>query len=56
MDYENGEGPAVAQQYPVEGYPTLYFLDAAGKVKKTMVGVPPNAINAVLTMAKKVGK
>jgi thioredoxin 1 len=56
MDYENGEGPEIAQKYPVEGYPTLYFMDSAGKVKKTMVGVPPNAINAVLAMAKKVGK
>ena len=56
MDYENGEGPTVAQQYPVDGYPTLYFLDATGKVKKTMVGVPPNAISAVLAMAKKVVK
>jgi thiol:disulfide interchange protein len=56
VDYENGEGPSVAQQYPVEGYPTLFFLDAAGKVKKTMVGVPPNPINAVLSLAKKVGK
>lgn len=56
MDYENGEGPAVAQQYPVQGYPTLLFLDASGKVKKTMVGVPPNPISAVLNMAKKVGK
>jgi len=56
VDYENGEGPAVAQQYPVQGYPTLFFMDAFGKVKKTMAGVPPNPIDAVLSMAKKVGK
>ena len=57
MDYENGEGPAVAQQYPVDGYPTLYFLDASGKVKKTFVGVPnANPAGAILSMAKKFGK
>ena len=56
VDYENGEGPTVAQQYPVDGYPTLLFMDAAGKVKNVMAGVPPNPINAVLKMAKKVGK
>ena len=56
MDYENGEGPAIAQQYPVDGYPTLYFLDASGKVKKTFVGVPnANPAGAILTMAKKFG-
>ncbi len=57
MDYENGEGPNIAQQYPVDGYPTLYFLDAAGKVKKTFVGVPnANPAGAILSMAKKYGK
>ncbi len=56
VDYESGEGSAVAQQYPVIGYPTLLFMDASGKVKKTMAGVPLNPIDAVLAMAKKVGK
>lgn len=57
MDYENGEGPVVAQKYPVDGYPTLYFLDASGKVKKTFVGVPnANPAGAILSMAKKFGK
>ena len=56
VDYESGEGLSVAQQYPVTGYPTLLFMDASGKVKKTMAGVPPNPIDAVLAMAKKVGK
>ncbi|MCU0470966.1 MAG: thioredoxin family protein [Arcicella sp.] len=59
VDYENGEGPAVAQQYPVDGYPTLYFLDASGKVKKTLVGVPnpvSSAASSILGMAKKYGK
>ena len=59
MDYENGEGPAVAQMYPVDGYPTLYFMDSAGKKKNTMVGVPnpvSGAAGAILSLAKKYGK
>ena len=59
MDYENGEGPAVAQIYPVDGYPTLYFMDSAGKKKNTMVGVPnpvSGAAGAILSLAKKYGK
>jgi thioredoxin 1 len=54
MDYENGEGPAVAQKYPVDAYPTLYFLDASGKVKKTFVGLNPAGV--ILSVAKKYGK
>jgi len=34
MDYENGEGPAVAQKYPVDAYPSIYFMDNNGKVKR----------------------
>jgi thioredoxin 1 len=57
MDYENGEGPSVAQMYPVDGYPTLYFLDASGKKKNTMVGVPQvNPAGEILKTAKKYGK
>jgi thioredoxin 1 len=59
MDYENGEGLAVAQQYPVEGYPTLLFLNASGKVKKSIVGVPQptsNAAASILSTAKKLVK
>lgn len=59
VDYENGEGPNVAQMYPVDGYPTLYFMDAAGKKKNTMVGVPnpvSSAAGAILSLAKKYGK
>lgn len=59
IDYENGEGPTVAQKYPVDGYPSLYFLDGDGKVKTIMVGVPnpiPNAANVILAQAKKFVK
>ncbi len=59
MDYENGEGPAVAEKYPVEAYPSLYFMDGNGKVKTVMVGVPnpiPSAANIILSQAKKFAK
>ena len=57
MDYENGEGPAISQMYPVDGYPTLYFLDASGRKKNTMVGVPQvNPAGEILKLAKKYGK
>ncbi|WP_026994256.1 thioredoxin family protein [Flectobacillus major] len=54
VDYENGEGPGVAQMYPVEGYPTLYFLDGAGKVKKTILGVPQGGAKEILQTAQKL--
>ncbi|MDR6560007.1 MULTISPECIES: thioredoxin family protein [unclassified Arcicella] len=59
MDYENGEGPAVAQKYPVDAYPSIYFIDSNGKPKTIMVGVPnpiPNAANVILAQAKKFVK
>lgn len=58
MDYENGEGPAIAQMYPVDGYPTVFFMDTNGKVKSKMVGVPPvsAAANVMLAEAKKLVK
>lgn len=32
IDAEKGEGPTVAQQYNVQGYPTLFVIDKDGKV------------------------
>ncbi|MFC0186097.1 Thioredoxin-like [Pseudarcicella hirudinis] len=54
VDYENGEGPAISQLYPVEGYPTLYFLDSNGKVKKTFVGLPSGGASELLSFAQKI--
>ena len=31
VDGEKGIGPQLAQQYPIEGYPSLIITDAAGK-------------------------
>lgn len=38
VDMESGEGPKLAQKYPLEGYPTLFFIDADGKVVKQVIG------------------
>ena len=43
MDMEKGEGPALTQQYPLEAYPTLFFIDGNGKVVKKVIGYYPAA-------------
>ena len=40
VDMEAGEGPALANMYPLEGYPTIMFMDASGRVKKKVLGLP----------------
>jgi len=38
VDMEKGEGPALAQKYKVRAYPSLFFIDANGIVKKQALG------------------
>ncbi|WP_353722552.1 thioredoxin family protein [Dyadobacter sp. 676] len=38
IDMESGEGPALAKKYPIEGYPTLFFINSKGKVVKQLLG------------------
>jgi thioredoxin 1 len=38
IDMESGEGPRLAKKYPLEGYPTLFFIDPDGKVVKQVIG------------------
>lgn len=38
MDMEKGEGPALSQVYPLEGYPTLLFINGDGRVVKRVMG------------------
>ncbi|AWL08697.1 Protein-disulfide reductase [Aquirufa nivalisilvae] len=54
VDMEAGEGPQLANMYPVEGYPTLMFMDASGKVKKKVLGLPRGGAKELLTVAKTV--
>ncbi len=37
-DMEIGEGPQLANRYPIEGYPTLFFVDGNGKLITTHLG------------------
>jgi thioredoxin-related protein len=54
VDMEAGEGPALANMYPLEGYPTVFFLDAAGKVKKKVLGLPQGGAKELLAIAKSI--
>lgn len=38
FDMESGEGPKLAQKYPLEGYPTLFFIDPDGKIVQQVIG------------------
>ena len=52
---ESGEGPMLAQKYPLEGYPTLFFIDGNGIVVKEVIGYqqPETLIKIGKTLAKK---
>ena len=52
VDMEAGEGPALANMYPVKGYPTILFLDASGKIKKEILGLPQGGAKELLGVAK----
>lgn len=54
VDMEAGEGIQLANQYPVEGYPTIFFLDADGKVKKKVLGLPRGMAKELLAIAQSV--
>ena len=43
MDMEKGEGPALARKYGVRAYPTLFFLDASGKIQGKEMGYHNNS-------------
>lgn len=38
IDMEAGEGIELSQQFQIQGYPTLLFLDADGKIVKNALG------------------
>jgi thioredoxin 1 len=38
FDMESGEGPMLAEKYPLQGYPTLFFINPDGSVVKEVIG------------------
>jgi thioredoxin 1 len=38
FDMESGEGPMLAEKYPLQGYPTLFFINPDGKMVKEVIG------------------
>ena len=54
VDMEAGEGIALANMYPLEGYPTIMFMDASGRVKKKVLGLPQGGAKELLGIAKGV--
>lgn len=38
FDMESGEGPMLAEKYPLQGYPTLFFINPDGTMVKEVIG------------------
>ena len=57
-DMESGEGLKLAGKYPLEAYPTLFFIDAKGKVVKQVIGyqTPEKLIDLAKSVQKKSPK
>ena len=54
FDMESGEGPMLAEKYPLQGYPTLFFIDPDGKVVKELLGY--QTPEALIKAGKKIPK
>ena len=55
FDMESGEGLKLAKKYPIEGYPTLFFINGKGKVVKQLLGYqqPQDLIKVAKSLKKK---
>ena len=55
---ESGEGLTLANKYPLEAYPTLFFIDGKGKVVKQVIGyqTPEKLIDLAKSVQKKAPK
>ncbi len=55
LNAEEGEGVKLSAQYQIEGYPTVIFFSADGKVKETLLGYydPQNFMMAMRKHAPK---
>jgi thiol:disulfide interchange protein len=58
FDMESGEGLTLANKYPLEAYPTLFFIDGKGKVVKQVIGyqTPEKLIDLAKSVQKKAPK
>ncbi|KAA0990499.1 thioredoxin family protein [Dyadobacter aurulentus] len=54
FDMESGEGPALAEKYKLEVYPTLFFIDPKGKVVRTVKGYTKP--EDLIKIGKSIGK
>ncbi|MFT4031591.1 MAG: thioredoxin family protein [Siphonobacter sp.] len=54
FDMEEGEGITLSDKYPVQGYPTLFFIDGNGKVVKQVLGA--QTPEQLLAVGKQVSK
>ena len=54
FDMESGEGPMLAEKYPLQGYPTLFFIDPDGKLVKEVIGYQNP--ETLIKIAKKIPK
>ena len=55
FDMESGEGLTLAKKYPLEAYPTLFFINDKGKVVKQVIGyqTPEKLIDLAKSVKKK---
>lgn len=54
FDMESGEGLSLSKKYPLEGYPTLLFINSKGKIVKKVMGYQNP--EALISIAKKIPK
>lgn len=54
VDMERGEGPQLARLFPLEAYPTLFFIEPSGKIVKKVIGyqTPEAMINLGKSLSK----
>jgi thiol:disulfide interchange protein len=55
LDAEKGQGPKIAKDFQVEGFPTILFIDGKGKLVHSVLGYR-NATELVAEMDKALSK
>lgn len=54
VDMERGEGPQLSRMFPLEAYPTLFFIEPDGKIVKKVIGY--QTPEALIGIGKSVAK